>query len=71
MRVASEPTPDDPTILRRLLDEQRALTEKANHERDALREQLDARDAEALHLRTWVEKLKLQIAHLKGSGLLG
>ncbi len=65
MRVASEHTPDDPVILRRLLDEQRALTEKANHERDVLREQLESRDAEALHLRTWIEKLKLQIAHLK------
>ena len=72
MRVASDQILDDPVVLRRLLDEQRALTERAlaqteqaHRERDAYREQLQARDAEALHLRAWIEKLKLQLARLK------
>lgn len=51
MRSAIQQLPDDPALLKRLLDQQTSHTEQRNQE--------------AVHLRTWVEKLKMQIARLR------
>jgi transposase len=56
--TAIETLPDDIETLKRLVLEKQALLE----ERD---ERLERQQAEALHLRTWIEKLKLEIARLK------
>jgi len=60
--TAIETLPDDIETLKRLVLERDEQLERV---RDAARVELDRRDAEALHLRTWVEKLKLEIARLK------
>ena len=65
MRVASDPNSNDPVVLKRLLDEQRALTEQASRERDTYREQLCQRDTQLEQRDAQIEALKLQIAQLK------
>lgn len=72
MRIAdrvAEPLPDDVESLRRLLLAERTAASAAlevAHSAIAKREhELQAKDAEAVHLRAWIEKLKLQIAKLK------
>jgi transposase len=56
--TAIETLPDDIETLKRLVLEKQTLLE----ERD---ERLERQQAETLHLRTWIEKLKLEIARLK------
>ncbi len=72
MRIAdrvAEPLPDDLESLKRLLLAERTAASAAlevAHSAIAKREhELQAKDAEAVHLRAWIEKLKLQIAKLK------
>lgn len=75
MRIAdrvAEPLPDDVESLKRLLLAERtasAATAAALHAAQSViaksEQDLQAKDAEAVHLRAWVEKLKLQIAKLK------
>ncbi len=75
MRIAdrlSEPLPEDVESLKRLLLAERASSAanaaalEAAHASIAKRDQdLQVKEAEAVHLRAWIEKLKLQIAKLK------
>lgn len=75
MRAAVDPTIEsinDVEVLRRLLIESRRETEskaqalaEAQQRITALDEREQSLEQEALHLRTWIEKLKLQIAKLK------
>ena len=62
MTTAIETLPDDIETLKRLVLERDEQLERV---REAARVELDRRDAEALHLRAWIEKLKLEIARLK------
>ena len=58
MRIAIENLPDDIETLKQLVIEKQALIE----EREA---RLEHQRAEELYLRTWIEKLKLEIARLR------
>lgn len=58
MRIAIESLPDDIETLKRLVIEQRALIEERE-------QRLERQRAEELYLRTWIEKLKLEIARLR------
>ena len=65
MTTAIETLPDDIETLKRLVLERDEQLDRVRIAHDAARVELDRRDAEALHLRTWIEKLKLEIARLK------
>ncbi len=65
MPPATHSLPDDIETLKRLiLAQQSELAAKQVHI-EQLQERVETKDAEALHLRTWIEKLKLEIARLK------
>ena len=51
MPIAIQNLPDDIEMLKRLVIEQQ--------------ERIEQRESESLHLLTWIEKLKLEIARLK------
>ncbi len=55
----SQNLPDDIETLKRLVIEQQALIAASASQR------LERQQAEELYLRTWIEKLKLEIARLK------
>ena len=58
VRTAIENLPDDIETLKRLVTEKQSLIEERE-------QRLEHQQAEALYLRTWIEKLKLEIARLK------
>ena len=58
MQHATENLPGDIEALQRLVLAQRAHF-------SSLEQRVETRDAETLHLRTWIEKLRLEIARLK------
>ncbi len=65
MRIAIQNLPDDIETLKRLVIEREAQLEQARGANDAARNALERAQAEGLYLRTWIEKLKLEIARLR------
>jgi len=65
MRIAIENLPDDIETLKRLVIEREAQLEQARGANDAARIALEHVQAEGLYLRTWIEKLKLEILRLR------
>lgn len=72
VRTAIENLPDDIETLKRLVIEKQSLIDEREQQlqrisaaNDEARVVLERQQAEALYLRTWIEKLKLEIARLK------
>lgn len=72
MPIASNSLPTDIETLQRLvvlqqsaIDERDRQLEEFRRSHEAAHSELTRKKAEALHLRTWIEKLELQIARLK------
>lgn len=72
MRAAPELLPNDVEVLRRLVIEQRVLLDQHRVEIHTARAALEEREAtlatkqaEAVYLQTWIEKLELEIARLR------